>query len=47
LIKNPKLNFWVSTGHIYLKIKCAPKGHNLQLSDEPKNAKDGAETIKI
>jgi hypothetical protein len=36
----------VSTGQIY-EVKHAPEGYNSQLSDEPKNAKNGGESIKI
>ena len=45
LIKSSPLNCKASTEHIN-NIKHAPKSSNLQLSNKPKNAKNGPELVE-
>ena len=45
LLKNPKLNCKANTGHIY-KVQNRPKRCNSKLSNAPKNAENGPESVE-
>jgi hypothetical protein len=44
VLKDPNLNYMLNTGHIHM-LKGSSGRYNLDLSNEPKNAKIGEELV--